>query len=94
MPDQQQDVKAQQPVMLLPLFAGKHVADGQMSLADQALVIEDGSPSPNIPLLETGQGSACQHAKPSQPAAGSASPSRYPDTQLYQFADIELAHGH
>lgn len=26
--------------------------------------------------------------------AGAASPSKYPDTRLYQFADIELAHGH
>ena len=27
-------------------------------------------------------------------SAGALSPRRYPDTKLYQFADIELAHGH
>ncbi len=27
-------------------------------------------------------------------SAGALSPRKYPDTKLYQFADIELAHGH
>ena len=27
-------------------------------------------------------------------SAGALSPRNYPDTKLYQFADIELAHGH
>ena len=94
--NQQHDVSAQPAVMLLPLYAAKHDADGSPSSTDQSVnpthlqqvgvECQDGSPA---------SGAACAsfEAHPDASAAAPLSP-MYPDTKLYQFADIELAHGH
>lgn len=94
--DQQHDVSAQPAIMLSPLYAAKHNADGSLSSTDQSVdptrsqqvgvAFQDGS-------LASEAACASFEAHPDASAIAPLSP-MYPDTKLYQFADIELAHGH
>lgn len=92
--NQQHGVSAQPAVMLPPLYAAKHDADGSQSSTDQSVdpthlqqvECQDGS-------LASGAACASFEAHPDASATAPVSP-MYPDTKLYQFADIELAHGH
>lgn len=94
--NQQHNVSAQPAVMLSPLYAAKHDGDGSPSSADQSVdpthsqqvgvAFHDGS-------LASGAACASFEAHPDASATAPLSP-MYPDTKLYQFADIELAHGH
>lgn len=91
------------------MHAGKH-ADNQSNAAAQSTHVlhisspsqsnqydnsndagsKDVSSSANEDVIKAGQQGTVAAAS----IAGASSPSKYPDTRLYQFADIELAHGH
>lgn len=94
--DQQHDVSAQPAIMLSPLYAAKHDADGSPSSSAQSV----NSTNPQQAGVAFQDGSvaskaACASFEAHPDASATAPPSPpYPDTKLYQFADIELAHGH
>lgn len=94
--DQQHDVSAQPAIMLSPLYAAKHDADGSPSSSAQS--VDSTNPQQVGVAFQDGfsaSKAACASFEAHPDASATASPSpMYPDTKLYQFADIELAHGH
>lgn len=88
--------------MRSPLYTdkddSKQSSDGPQS-AVPAVVQQNSSPSQTDQSKEFSSAQNAQNdsIKPSQQdpiGREPSSPSKYPDTCLYQFADIELAHGH
>ena len=103
-----EDVPTQQGYTQSPLHAGKRV-DDQSNADAQSMHVQrissssqsshedsdsvgskDVSSSTHADVVKPGQ----QDSVAAASISGAASPSKYPDTRLYQFADIELAHGH
>lgn len=88
----QHDVSAQQSIMLSPLYTAKHNAGGSPSRAaqpaDQTNLCLDAPPASKA------ASASLEDPHSDTVATEASSPSKYPDTRLYQFADIELAHGH
>lgn len=98
MKDQQHGVSAQQSDRRSPLYAAKHDADEITSRAvepiDQTSMQQHEQSGLNG-IVGSDVVSASPNAlQPNTAAPEAISSSKYPHTKLYQFADIELAHGH
>lgn len=88
----QHDVSAQQSIILSPLYTAKHDAGGSPGRAAQSadqtslcLDAQSASKAASASLEDSHSDTVAKEA---------SSASKYPDTKLYQFADLELAHGH
>ena len=95
----QQDASAQQSMVISPLFVGKSVPAGQTCHAapvSQMHGQQRGFPSHSNDDF-AGVDAECvdtQSHRLNAMLANASPPKTYPDTKLYQFADIELAHEH
>ena len=93
--DQQQEISAQQPGVLSPLYVAQYDADASPKHAAQSNVQTYQRQVSDTDLCGSKADAGSSLApQPDTSAAQAPSPRKYPDTQLYQFADIELAHGH
>lgn len=95
----QQDALAWQSAVTSPFLVDTSVPSGQTSHAasvSQIYGLQHGLPSHSGTPFDAGVDAKCDDAQSNQPnvMVAHASPKTYPDTKLYQFADIELAHEH
>ena len=95
---QQHDVSAQHSIMLSPLCTAKRTDVASQvcaaQSADQTLMQQVGDSCVNGPLASKAASASFGASHPDTVTTEAPSSSKYPDTKLYQFADIELAHGH
>ena len=83
---------SQQSLMLSTMYAAKHDAGGSANCAAQSANQTDLCLSQ--PLASKVASASFEAPQSDGLITEAPSPSKYPDTKLYQFADIELAHGH
>ena len=88
----QQHNVSEQSFMPLSMYAAKHDAGGSASQAAQSVDQTDACLS--APLASKAASASFEALHSDTSVTEAPSPSKYPDTKLYQFADIELAHGH